>query len=160
MLAVTNTSPLLYLVLIEQVDLLRGLYGQIVVPRAVAEELQHPSAPVNAQAWVRALPSWCALHSPRHPVPRELLRLGAGEREAILLAEEWEADRVLLDDSAGRKAARQRALHITGTLGVLGQAAERGLVDFPRAVARLHTTSFRMPPPPILQGIMARYTLQ
>jgi predicted nucleic acid-binding protein len=96
---------------------------------------------------------------PRHPTPSELSRLGAGEREAILLAEEWEADRVLLDDSAGRKAAWQRALHVTGTLGVLGQAAPRGLVDFPRAVARLHTTSFRMPPPAILEGIMARYTL-
>jgi predicted nucleic acid-binding protein len=159
MLAVTNTSPLLYLVLIEQVDLLRALYGQVVVPRAVAEELQHPSTPRNARAWVRALPAWCALRSPRHPTPSELSRLGAGEREAILLAEEWEADRVLLDDSAGRKAAWQRALHVTGTLGVLGQAAQRGLVDFPRAVARLHTTSFRMPPPAILEGIMARYTL-
>ena len=54
MLAVTNTSPLLYLVLIEQVDLLRALYGQVMVPRAVAGELQHPSAPENARAWVRA----------------------------------------------------------------------------------------------------------
>jgi predicted nucleic acid-binding protein len=159
MLAVTNTSPLLYLVLIEQVDLLRRLYDQVVVPRAVAGELQHPSAPENVRAWVRALPSWCALRSPRHPAPSELSRLGAGEREAIVLAEEWEADRVLLDDSAGRQAAQRRALHVTGTLGVLGQAAQRGLVDFPRAVARLHTTSFRMPPPAILQAIMARYIL-
>ena len=159
MLAVTNTSPLLYLVLIEQVDLLRALYGQVMVPHAVAGELQHPSTPENARAWVRALPAWCALRSPRHHASSELLRLGAGEREAILLAQEWEADQVLLDDSAGRKAAQQRALHVTGTLGVLGQAAERGLVDFPTAVARLHTTSFRMPPPTILQGIMARYIL-
>ena len=123
-----------------------------MVPRAVAEELQHLSTPRNARAWVRALPAWCALRSPRRPAPSELSRLGAGERETILLAEEWEADRVLLDDSAGRKAARQRALHVTGTLGVLGQAAQRGLVDFPRAVARLHTTSFRMPPSAILEG--------
>ena len=159
MLAGTNPSPLLYLVLIDQVDLLRTLYDQVMVPRAVAGELQHPSAPANARAWVRTLPSWCALRAPRHPAPSELLRLGAGEREAIVLAEEWEADRVLLDDSAGRQAARRRALPVTGTLGVLGQAAQRGLVDFPQAVARLHTTSFRMPPPAILQAIMARYIL-
>jgi predicted nucleic acid-binding protein len=154
--AVTDTSPLHYLVMIEHVDLLPALYGQVLVPRAVVEELQHPSAPERIRTWLRGMPSWCGVRSPRRPAPRDLFRLGAGEREAILLAQEVQADMVLLDDSEGRKAAKQRALQVTGTLGLLGKAAQRGLADFPQAIARLRTTSFRMPPADILHDILAR----
>jgi predicted nucleic acid-binding protein len=43
-----------------------------------------------------------------------------GEREAIMLVEELQADIFLVDDDAGRKVAQQRALPLTGTLGLLG----------------------------------------
>jgi hypothetical protein len=61
-----------------------------------------------------------------------LRRLGAGEREAITLAEELHADGLILDDHAARRIAFLRKLPVVGTLGVLAEAAERGLVDFPR----------------------------
>ena len=157
MLAVTNTSPLLYLVLIDQVDLLRTLYDQVMVPRAVAGECSIPAPSERAGLGTHPAFRVCAA-CPQAPAPSELLRLGAGEREAIVLAEEWEADRVLLDDSAGRQAARRRALPVTGTLGVLGQAAQRGLVVSPGGGPAAHH-EFRMPPPAILQAIMARYIL-
>jgi predicted nucleic acid-binding protein len=56
MRAVTNTSPLHYLILIQQADLLPILYEQVIIPRAVADELQHSSTPVHVRAWVEALP--------------------------------------------------------------------------------------------------------
>ena len=104
------------------------------------------------------MPSWCEVRQPRQIIPRELFRLGAGEREAIVLVEELHADMLLVDDDAGRKAARQRALPITGTLGILGTAGERDWVDFPAAVAQLQATTFRMPPPAVVQAMLAHYT--
>ena len=135
MLAVTDTSPLHYLILIKQVDLLPRLYEHIIVPQAVMGELLHPSTPPEVRAWVHALPSWCELRQPHQAIPRELFRLGAGEREAIMLVEELHADIFLVDDDAGRKAARQRALAITGTFGILGTAGERDWVDLLAVVA-------------------------
>ena len=68
--------------------------------------------------------------------------LGAGEREAIALAQETRADALLIDEEEGRRAAR--ALTVTGTLGVLERAAARGLLDLPSVLTRLRTTSFRV----------------
>ncbi len=157
MLAVTDTSPIHYLILIGHADLLPILYGQVIVPQAVAGELLHRHTPPQVRAWIRALPSWCEIRQPSQSIPRELLRLGAGEREAIMLAEELRPDILLMDEDAGRKAAQQRALPLTGTFGFLGKAGEQDLVDFPAAVAQLQATTFRMPPPAVVQAILARY---
>jgi predicted nucleic acid-binding protein len=157
MLEVTDTSPLHYLILIGQVELLPRLYKHVIIPHAVMGELLHLSTPSAVRVWARAMPSWCEVKQPRQLIPRELFRLGAGEREAIVLVEELRADIPLMDDDAGRKAARQRALPITGTFGVLGTAGERDWADFPAAVAQLQATTFRMPPPAVVQAMLARY---
>ncbi len=72
--------------------------------------------------------------------------LGDGEREAIVLAQELHADIVLIDEGDGRREAQRRALTMTGTLGVLERAAIRGLIDLPRVLARLQSTTFRARP--------------
>ena len=74
-----------------------------------------------------------------------------------MLAEELRPDILLMDEDAGRKAAQPCALPLTGTLGFLGKAGEQDLVDFPAAVAQLQATTFRMPPPTVVQAILARY---
>lgn len=53
------------------------------------------------------------------------------------------ADLILIDDRKGAAAALQKGLEITGTLGVLDRAAQRGLVDLADALARLKQTNFR-----------------
>lgn len=73
------------------------------------------------------------------------LKLGAGERAAIALAEEMGADLLLVDDAKARREARRRGLSVTGTLAVLAAAAERGLADLPEAIAALEQTTFRAP---------------
>lgn len=62
-----------------------------------------------------------------------LEQLGAGEREAIRLAEVTETAVVLLDGKKARRIARDRGLVVSGTLGVLDFAARRGLLDLPAA---------------------------
>jgi predicted nucleic acid-binding protein len=73
----------------------------------------------------------------------------------MLLAQEVRAEVVLMDEQDGRQAARSRGLTVTGTLGVLERAAERGLLDFPSTLARLLTTSFRVRDE-LIQGMLAR----
>ncbi len=53
------------------------------------------------------------------------------------------ADVILLDEKAAWRVAVGRGLQVTGLLGVLGEAATRGLVDLATAIDRLRTTSFR-----------------
>jgi hypothetical protein len=66
--------------------------------------------------------------------------------EAICLAKEINATAVLMDDRAGRNAARRYGLFVTGTIGVLESAAARGLVEFAAAIANLQQTNARLDP--------------
>src|SRR5437763_668462 len=66
--------------------------------------------------------------------------LDLGEREAIALAHLLGADLLLIDELSGRAEARRRSLRVTGTLGILRTAAERGLIDVPEVLARLRGT--------------------
>ena len=72
------------------------------------------------------------------------MQLGPGEREAIALALERKATQLLIDDRAARRIALQRGLLITGTLGILEQAAAKGLLDLSVVMKRLSNTNFRI----------------
>jgi predicted nucleic acid-binding protein len=83
-------------------------------------------------------------------------KLETGERSAILLAEALRAEIILLDERSARREATERGLRVTGTLGVLGEAAERGLVDLPAQIDRLRKTSFRCSPA-LLKATLDRF---
>ena len=155
MLVVADTTPINYLVLIAQIDILAALYTQVVIPSAVAAELQHPKAPAVVRAWIAGPPSWCALRQAQGQPDAALMPLGAGEREAIVLAEELGADAFLTDDLEGREEAMHRGLEVTGTLGILERAALRGLIDLPAVMAQLQATTF-YGPPDIIAAMLAR----
>lgn len=142
MIVVSNTTPLNYLILIGHAEVLETLYGKVAIPFAVAAELQALSAPQEVRTWMASKPSWCEVRAVTTPLDPALSHLHAGEREAILLAQEIHADAVIMDERDGRDAALSRRLRVTGTLGVLDEAAERGLLDFPKSVSLLKGTSF------------------
>src|SRR5215510_5646017 len=126
MLVIADTSPLHYLVLIEHTAVLPSLFGRVVVPPVVAAELQRPRTPAPVRAWMASPPAWLEMRPPRQPLVTTTLRLGAGEREALSLAQELHADLVLLDDLEAREEAAQYALAVMGTLRVLELASEHG----------------------------------
>lgn len=146
MIVIADTGPLNYLILIQAVDVLPSLYGRIVVPSSVCEELSRSRAPETVRRWITRPPDWLEMRAPNSPPDAALIAAGLdpGERDAILLAEELRADRVILDDLAGRKEAKRRHLAFTGTLGVLSAAAERGLLDLTVAVEALRQTTFHV----------------
>lgn len=142
---VTDTAPLHYLILIEAAEILAQLYGSVLIPPAVQEELSHPAAPDVVRAWIAHRPSWLEVVSVSVPADSALLQLDAGERAAISLAFEKHAALLLMDDRDGVKVARLKGLEVVGTLGVLDQAAARGLIDLETMFDRLQKTTFRAP---------------
>ena len=145
MIAVSNTSPLNYLVLIDLQDVLPVLFGRVLIPAAVRRELEAQTAPEPIRRWMAAGAPWLETRAVSDPSV-DLEQLGAGEREAIRLAEETETAVVLLDEKKARRIARDRGLVVSGTLGVLDVAARRGLLDLPAALDRLEQTTFRASP--------------
>jgi predicted nucleic acid-binding protein len=142
MVVVADTSPINYLVLITQIDLLEHLYGRILIPPAVLAELKHPVAPKSVRDWAGNTPKWVEVLSPKSSLI--LPQLDLGESEAISLATEVHAEVVLIDEQAGRQEALRRGLKVAGTLSVLDEADQAGLVVFDNVIAELRKTSFRV----------------
>ena len=150
---VSDTSPLHYLILCNTVDVLPRLFRQVVIPPTVFREMQQPNTPLLVRQWASALPSWVAVQTPK--VLTLPLDIDAGEMEAICLAQEIHAAAVLMDDRAGRNAAKQCGLAVIGTIGLLEQAAIRGLIELPTVLARLRQTNARLDPE-LIQAALAR----
>jgi predicted nucleic acid-binding protein len=142
LIVIADTGPLNYLILTGHIDLLQKLFGHVVIPRAVADELQRDRAPETVRKWMAATPTWLEVRSIGKIHSTDLDYLGAGEREAILLAEEIHADWLIIDEYAGRQEAVRRHLPVMGTLRVLDQAAERNLINLSDVIARLRQTTF------------------
>ena len=144
MLVVADTSPLVYLVLIDHIDILPKLFETVLVPDAVHTELRNPLAPALIQAWVTVLPSWVEIKQAPNATDDAVLRaLGAGERAAIVLALSIHADLILIHERKGTQAAIDKGLDAAGTLGILKRAVRRDLPDFVDAFDRLKRTNFR-----------------
>jgi predicted nucleic acid-binding protein len=152
-IVVSDTSPINYLILIGRVDLLPSLYGTVAIPEAVHRELKRGVSPERVRSWALNLPEWVQVHQ---VLEGEVdTDLDVGEAEAIALAHALRADLLLIDDRKGRLIATEQELEVTGVLGVLLDAAERGLLDLPVAVNDLLKTTFRAKPQ-LLQTLLER----
>jgi predicted nucleic acid-binding protein len=137
MIVVSDTSPILSLALIGRLDLLRDLYGSIVIPEAVRQELMvtnHSGTQEVAQAdWISTHPTRTAPRSGASVDPDAVLKLlqrevDRGEAEAIGLALQLKADVLLIDERKARKLAQYLELNVVGLLDVLHEAKQRQLI--------------------------------
>ncbi len=156
MIAVLDASPLCYLVLIGEIDLLPQLFSRVVVPQAVILELRHEDAPAVVRNWASNLPIWIFVDETPDTFSADMEKLQDDERAAILLAELIQADIIIIDEKAARLIAGRRGLSVTGVLGVIGEAATLGLVDLTLAIDRLRRTSFRCSPV-LFKATLERY---
>jgi predicted nucleic acid-binding protein len=128
-LVVVNATPIIALALIGKLDLLRQLYGQVVAPRAVEAEVVAGGGGGIGSAALRGA-TWLRVSSLQDPRRADLLPdLDRGEAEVIALAQELNADLVIIDERLARRHAKRLGLPLTGTLGVLLKAKQLGLVD-------------------------------
>lgn len=129
---VSNTTPLIKLAGVQRLDLLPALYGAVTIPQAVYHEFQagrvaHPGAPdLDTLSWLTV----------RHVAadPAVPPTLDAGESEAIALARAIGARILLMDERRGRRAALQLGLPVVGTLAVLLQSKQQGLLPLVRPI--------------------------
>ena len=146
MIVVADTSPVNYLTLIGETDLLRQLYSEVLIPLAVNNELLSPDSPPPVCQFVARPPRWLSVVAPGSNSDPRLAELDEGEREAIVLALNHGADLLFIDERDGRRVALVCGVEAAGTLRVLANGAERGLVDLEDAFNRLRKTSFRAAP--------------
>lgn len=128
MIVVSNTSPLINLAAIGELDLLRALYHRVCVPEAVRREItafpdQPGAAEVEALDWIVCRPC-----QRRDLVQALRGELDEGEAEAVALAVEMEAGLLLIDERAGRRVAARLGVERVGLLGAPVEAKQKGFV--------------------------------
>jgi len=118
-LIIADTSVLIIFKRIDRFDILRNLYHVITITSQI-------SAKFNG-----TLPDWIEIKEVKDKKYQKFIEnhLDAGEASAIALAMEYEDSLLILDDIRARKYAKQLGLTITGSLGVISKAKERGLID-------------------------------
>jgi uncharacterized protein len=122
-LTVSNSSCLISLEAIGHLSLLESLYGQILIPD-------------SAREWGMTPPNWISPQRIQNlPLAQSLLQdLGAGEAEALTLAVDVKAVRLILDDKKARRLASSFGVPLIGTAGIVLQAKQRGFISEIRSV--------------------------
>ena len=129
MIVIADTTPLSELAKVGQLNLLRDIFGEIIIPQQVYHEVSqgnHPAAGIIKRQ------SWISVRTVSDDRKISLLqvstKLHLGESAAIILAEELAADWLLLDDRRARQVAESKCLPIIGTIGILLLAKDEGLI--------------------------------
>jgi predicted nucleic acid-binding protein len=147
MLVIADTSPLNYLILIGCIDILPQLHEKVLLPSAVRLELLSVSAPLEVRDWALRLPHWV---EEVEPFPEflndpQLAGLHNGEQAALAVAASRQPIFLLIDEWPARNIAVRKGFPVTGTLGVLDEAARRKLISFAETIDKLKKMSFRDP---------------
>lgn len=127
---ITNSTPLIALAKINGLDILKEIYSQIVIPKAVYEEVavlgkgKKGSIEITKAEWIK-------VKEVRDEKLKKILQmeLGKGEAEVIALAYEVNANLVIIDENRGRGIAKMFGLKVTGTIGTIIEAKKRGLFN-------------------------------
>lgn len=142
---VVNSTPIIVLGNCGLLEILQTVFGSIAIPKAVLHEVSVKDD--EAARFLLSRPSWIKVLDAPKPSEMSLLpaKLHAGEIEVILLAKACNASAVVLDDNAARRAASFLGLNVTGTLGVLLAAKQRGdITAIEPVVNTLRSGGFRI----------------
>ena len=129
MTVVSDATPLINIAAIGKFDLFQTLYGRLIIPSAVYEEIvtqgagRWGAAETAGAAWIDRR----AVSDPAKVISLQT-HLQGGESEVIVLAEELHADLVIMDETAGRRELARRGIAFIGTVGVLMEAKRHGLI--------------------------------
>ena len=132
MLVVSDTTPIISLLKIDKLSLLPEMFEEILVPEAVYKELTANSA-FEEEAKIISHSSFIKIREVSNMDNVQILQratgLDKGESEAIILADEVDADLLLMDENQGRNVAKRMGINITGTIGILINAYQSGLLN-------------------------------
>ena len=127
MIVVSDTTPLISLLKIERLDLLKKLFGNVLIPQAVYGELTVDER-FRMEAEQLRQKKFIKVQSVKNAESVSILKratgLDQGESEAIVLTDEMKADLLLMDEAKGRAVSNEMGFRIMGTIGVLMAAYE------------------------------------
>ena len=132
MTIVSDTTPIISLIKINRLDLLEKLFQEVLIPDAVYHELttnqtfSSEAKEVKKAAFLKVSP---VQNKQSIQILQAVSGLDDGESEAIVLAGEKQSDVLIIDERRGRKVAQQLGITITGTVGVLVQANNEGMLS-------------------------------
>lgn len=128
MTVVCNATPLINFAVINRLDILQAMFGQVVIPQAVYDETTGSGFP-GSQVVLQAIVSgWLQVRTVSSVVTAIPPELDDGEREAIALALETGERRILLDEREARQVAQSLGLQVMGTLGILLLAKNQQII--------------------------------
>lgn len=152
MIIVSDTTPLIGLASIERFGILKKLFCRIYIPQAVYGEAVVAGHKNGGAREEVSSAGWIETVSVRDRLAVEVLldELDKGEAETIVLAEEVDADWVLMDEKKGRRKLKKLRLRKIGTLGILLKAKDAGLLDtIGPAIKKLRNNGFSISQPVI-----------
>ena len=132
---VSDTSCLILLHKIGLIPLLKSLFGKVTITSTIAAEFGN------------TLPDFINIEDPEDKIYQKILEgfLDSGEASAIALALEKEDCLLIMDESKGRREARQLKLNLTGTIGILIIAKEKGFIEsISDIIDKINQTDFRI----------------
>jgi len=124
MILIADSSALIALAVVDKLDILEALFGEVYVPRAVYDEVSQQSKGESEK-----LALYCK--DKVLDITSEVnlnISLGIGESEAIILYKEKSADFLLCDDKKAKKFAQTFGVNVIGSLGILLKAKENKLI--------------------------------
>lgn len=127
---IVNSTPLIALSNVDKLEVLKMMYGEITIPRAVYEEIsEKPDS--TCKIMVEEARDWINVENIENEMAKLMFKpqFHEGEVEVMILAKEKDADLVIIDDNNARKYAKYLELTLTGTLGVLIKAKQKGYVS-------------------------------
>ena len=126
---IVNSTPLIVLCGIGELEILQKLYQEIFIPTAVFQEVT--AIEDSASMQIKAAYEWIHVKSICDNREKKMYKakLHAGEVEVMILAQEEGANLVIIDDNAAKKTAKYLGLTVTGTLGILLKAKRQGIVE-------------------------------
>ena len=124
---VSNTTPILSFIKLNRLDILKSLYKEIYIPKAVYKEIEEGKnkyyADISNESWIKVFKV-----KNKNLLEQLQKELDKGEAEAIALSLEISADLLLIDEKLGRKIAEEKGIKITGTIGALIKAKKKGII--------------------------------
>lgn len=150
MIVVSDTTPIISLMKVGQLELLQKLFGVVYIPEAVYRELIENEAYPEETRVVQEC-NFLLVENVQNEKSVIILRnftgLDAGESEAIILADEKKSAVLLMDEHKGRQVAKKMGITITGTIGILAQAYDERLLakeDVERCIEQLKESGIRI----------------
>ena len=145
MIVVSDTTPLIGLASIGRLELLLQLFGEVYIPQAVYDETVTFGREKGIAKQAVASADWIHVVEVKNRLAVDILldEMDLGEVETIILAEEINADWVLMDEKKGRRKLKQLNLPKIGTIGILLKAKQLGLIPiFKSEIEKLQNCSF------------------